>query len=542
MRVLRLAVTEDKDEFGRIDYLEFVSTDSAETIRVEAESMNTPVSRAAIRVEAEDIANLTNYGIESVSAASNGKVLSHFNDGDGVETVGTATFDFNGPSGLYSISIGLFDEDDGQSLYEVKQEGNILDRFVGGNDFGSSYANSKTATTRLLAATVNQGDTFTITGIENQAEYARIDYIDFLPVLRVEAENIRESNAFEFEKLNFASNAGAIKVADSEGGIPATGSANFTFFGPPGEYQVVVGYFDEKDGAATYEFARGTDIIDQWSADQNLGSSSANSYTATDRTVATNLQVNFGETFTINGINDQGESVRVDYIDFIPNSYFVPGLSVGSVFESFYGEAVAEVAAELGQSEQFVWQNLGNTFSSLTEDRTGDVVQLIDDSEVYGNFEGDDDCGFGCEEFDDLFSERAFFAENSGSAEIKPVDPLMTENTNSDTVENNSVNATTEPLSNGGYSGFGGFNPADFEHWGFADAAESVLDDSTKFAKAIDKLSDRLQELFGSSSGSFASQLGTVDLSNALSEIYGGGNDASQLMATDSASIIDALL
>lgn len=134
-----------------------------------------------IRVEAE-LMSLTNYRVESNDSASGGQLISLLG-GEDPET-GTAAFDFVGDSGIYDLIVGYYDENDGVSEVAVAQNATVLDSWGFDSDLPSDLANSTTATTREIATgiTVNQGDSFTITGTENIFERARIDYIDFIAV------------------------------------------------------------------------------------------------------------------------------------------------------------------------------------------------------------------------------------------------------------------------------------------------------------------------------------------------------------------------
>ncbi|MEL7333017.1 MAG: Calx-beta domain-containing protein, partial [Cyanobacteria bacterium J06560_2] len=95
-------------------------------------------------------------------------------------------------------------------------------------------------------------------------------------------------------------------------------SATFNFEGASGAYDIIVGYFDEEDGVAQLEVAQGTTVIDSWILDQRLGGNGAKRQTFTTRTIAESYIVSAGDSFTITGVESNGEPVRVDYIEFIP--------------------------------------------------------------------------------------------------------------------------------------------------------------------------------------------------------------------------------
>ncbi|MFN6487862.1 Ig-like domain-containing protein [Nostoc sp. DedQUE02] len=134
-------------------------------------------------IVAENLTDITGYRVENVSVAEGGKVLSLVNGPSNTE-VGTVSFTFNGPSGLYDVIIGTFDENDGQSTFNLTRQGNLLGSIVLNQDLNDSVPSTTTKVERLLGAdlTISTGDTFTITGFEDQTEPARLDFIRFIPV------------------------------------------------------------------------------------------------------------------------------------------------------------------------------------------------------------------------------------------------------------------------------------------------------------------------------------------------------------------------
>ncbi len=133
-------------------------------------------------INAESLTNVTGYRIENNSFAEGGSMLSLV--GGSTTEVGTATFNFNGPSGLYHLIIGTFDENDGQSTFNLTQQGNLVGSILLNQDLNGNLPSSTTKVERLLGGelTVTTGDSFTITGLENQSEAARLDFIRFVPV------------------------------------------------------------------------------------------------------------------------------------------------------------------------------------------------------------------------------------------------------------------------------------------------------------------------------------------------------------------------
>ncbi|MDJ0687949.1 MAG: GDSL-type esterase/lipase family protein [Xenococcaceae cyanobacterium MO_188.B32] len=133
-----------------------------------------------IRIEAEQMV-LDGYRIKRNRFASGGKLIGL--SGREAKETGTASFKFAGPKGYYQVVLGCFDENDGVSTLTIKSPSvNTslkLDRKLSGNIASEQTKVRKTIATKLW---VKSGDTFTITGIENRGEPARVDYIDFIPM------------------------------------------------------------------------------------------------------------------------------------------------------------------------------------------------------------------------------------------------------------------------------------------------------------------------------------------------------------------------
>lgn len=133
--------------------------------------------------------------------------------------------------------------------------------------------------------------------------------------MRIETENMNLTG-FRVEANSTASGQNMISLVG--GSTTETGIASFNFTGASALYKVVVGYFDESDGASQFEFWQKDAIVDAWSANQNFGSAFANRQTRTLRTLATQLSVSQGDKFQLKATEDAGEPARVDFIEFVP--------------------------------------------------------------------------------------------------------------------------------------------------------------------------------------------------------------------------------
>ena len=166
----KISGIEQGTEHARIDYIDFARVN------------------AATRFEAEDMLSI--YDVEDISGASGGEVWSVVNGPSG-ET-GTASFNFYGQAGLYDVVIGYYDENDGEGKLRVTQGGTTLDQWSLDQELGVDYATADSFVTRTVASgvQVNPGEVFRLYGTEDGGEYARVDYIELVPVTRVEAESL----------------------------------------------------------------------------------------------------------------------------------------------------------------------------------------------------------------------------------------------------------------------------------------------------------------------------------------------------------------
>jgi lysophospholipase L1-like esterase len=138
-----------------------------------------PALSSTIRLEAERM-SLTNFQVESnQSAASGGKFIGLF---PSRSTTGSASAIFNGKAGTYDVVVSYFDEADGKSQLALSI-GNTrtawtLDKPLGGN---AVSAGTRTSRTIAKGLTLQPGTAINLTGTANGDEWARVDYIDFIP-------------------------------------------------------------------------------------------------------------------------------------------------------------------------------------------------------------------------------------------------------------------------------------------------------------------------------------------------------------------------
>ncbi|WP_228059837.1 right-handed parallel beta-helix repeat-containing protein [Plectonema radiosum] len=140
-------------------------------------SMLPTLEEDILRYEAEEL-NLSSYLIESNNASSGGKHISLV----GSDT-GTATGVFNGKAGSYQVNVGFYDENDGVSSAKVTVAGETQS-FLFDKDLPGNAAVAETLTSRLTHSEIKlqPGDTFEIEAQMNVGEFARFDYIEFVPM------------------------------------------------------------------------------------------------------------------------------------------------------------------------------------------------------------------------------------------------------------------------------------------------------------------------------------------------------------------------
>ncbi|MGQ4650371.1 hypothetical protein [Lyngbya aestuarii] len=159
---------------------------------------NNMINSGPIRVEAEQM-TLNNYRIESADSASGGQLIGLL---ETPSNTGTASTVFTGASGSYDIIIGYYDENDGKASLELLSDGVSIDNWTLNKNLDSSGPSSKSFTKHTIdGQSLTQGETIAIQGTVNKEEYARVDYIEFVPVLGDSSQPLSEVDPvvdFEF--------------------------------------------------------------------------------------------------------------------------------------------------------------------------------------------------------------------------------------------------------------------------------------------------------------------------------------------------------
>lgn len=138
-----------------------------------------------LRLEAETFTSLGGFRAESLGGiASNGAGirLPFGAEGAAPDASATASTAFTGASGTYAISVRYFDEGDGQAGLSLAVNGAAQASWTldaAGMGWTPDSGNGRTYT--LSGISLNTGDTIALTGTRDGEEYARVDYVDFVP-------------------------------------------------------------------------------------------------------------------------------------------------------------------------------------------------------------------------------------------------------------------------------------------------------------------------------------------------------------------------
>ena len=258
------------------------------------------------KVEAENMTLSGDYVFESQGFASGGSLIK-------TNSSYTATTAFNGPAGFYNIIVGYHDENDGTSPMTVKLDGAVLDSWTFNQNLGNGLAGTDNFVARTVASTValDAGAVLELQGSKQSGEYARIDYVEFIAVDgKVEVEDMTLSGDYVFESQGFASGGSLVKTNSS-----FTATTEFT--GSTGLYNIVIGYYDENDGASPMTVKLDGTVMDSWTFDQQLGNAVAGTDNFVTRTVANGVTLNSGAVLELQASQEAGEYARIDYVDFI---------------------------------------------------------------------------------------------------------------------------------------------------------------------------------------------------------------------------------
>ncbi|WP_353471931.1 hypothetical protein PVT71_11545 [Salipiger sp. H15] len=126
---------------------------------------------------------------------------------------------------------------------------------------------------------------------------------------RTEAENLDIARGFVPERNPWASEDGLLRAQD---GGEAAASGRFT--GAAGLYSVVIGYFDETDGASRLRLEVNGETVDAWTWDADPAGATVTGAAAMRRVVPV-VALEEGDVLTLAGCADGGEPLRTDFVE-----------------------------------------------------------------------------------------------------------------------------------------------------------------------------------------------------------------------------------
>jgi alpha-glucuronidase len=132
---------------------------------------------------------------------------------------------------------------------------------------------------------------------------------------RTEAETMK-LNGYQPEDVSpwEAASAGKAAVCAAPDGRC---SAAFQYRGRPGLYDISVRYFDQNNGASSFEAFIGGRRKDKWLADDSFPTDKINSHSSTLRRI-NGVALRDGDEIRIQGVTDKGEPAALDYVEITP--------------------------------------------------------------------------------------------------------------------------------------------------------------------------------------------------------------------------------
>jgi alpha-glucuronidase len=97
----------------------------------------------------------------------------------------------------------------------------------------------------------------------------------------------------------------------------ASCTAAFHYDGPAGRRDLVVQYFDVNSGAAHFRVRVGSDVVDEWTATDDVPSGRVGS-SASARRIIRNVNLSSGATISVEGVPDARETAALDYVEIHP--------------------------------------------------------------------------------------------------------------------------------------------------------------------------------------------------------------------------------
>ncbi len=185
----------------------------------------------------------------------------------------------------------------------------------------------------------------------------------------IEAENMTLTN-YIINTNSSASGGSLIKLNTASSGNP-TGSATYTFAGTTDTYDIKIWYYDENDGACTFNIYVAGVQVRTWVANQNLGSADPVAATRTSQTI-TDVTIKNGDQIKLEAIQDSQEWGRYDLVEIYTHGYQPPSVIITSPANNAFFNAgdnitiVADVTASCGVARVEFYQGTTKLGESLT--------------------------------------------------------------------------------------------------------------------------------------------------------------------------------
>jgi alpha-glucuronidase len=132
---------------------------------------------------------------------------------------------------------------------------------------------------------------------------------------RQEAEKMQLEGytAVEVQRFETASDGKAIACSDFAKGC----AASLAFDGKAGWYDLNVRYFDQVDGVSRFRLLVAGQLIDEWTAPDDIPTRDIDGHSATRRLVR-GVALRPGDTIRIEGMPDGGERAPLDFVEILP--------------------------------------------------------------------------------------------------------------------------------------------------------------------------------------------------------------------------------
>lgn len=324
-----------------------------------------------IRIEAEKMA-LKTYLKETGNSAASETSLISLNDAPG--TTGSASASFSGSSGNYDVIVGYFDENDGVASLDALVGGKSLNAgpWQPDEQTATGAADSQTFRRKIFSnVLVNQNASIQLKGTANLKEWARFDYIEFVPVGSTPPPSSGGTKALgklgtfhEWHKVEVALKGPNTSTTASTN--PFKTSVNVTFEGPGGNFTIPAFYDGDGKGGSSgnvWKARFSANQLGTWNFKSASGEASLNGYTGS---------------FTVDSAPDSAPNllkqgrlqyVKDHYLKFADGGYWLKGGSDDP--ENFLGSAFGGWNAKKAAIEYLSSKGV-NSIYVLTNNIDGD--------------------------------------------------------------------------------------------------------------------------------------------------------------------------